>query len=245
MADESKNGLGVSWFIAGGFLLIVIIAVIAAVVVFPNDNADSDHTDPAGSAGESPSPSASPGTVAQGNESAGEGQQCDLDEANSDFPTTAPEFRWEEHPSGIVLPISDEHGPVVREESVWRCSSQTPSGAAFGGLGLLASFTHGWTEAAEDSPAARELAEDLEQLLSSDEATVPIHHRGFRILDSNAESATVEYWFHVSGQDTDLFLRIPMTWNEDANDWRLNFASASAVGSGVVEDTTQYTEWKN
>lgn len=243
MADENSGGLGTGWLLAGGFLLVVAIAVIAAIVIMPSRSPNPDQTDPTGDAGESPPPNAEP--TPEESRPGGEIEPCDLDEANSDFPATAPEFQWEEHPSGVVLPVSDEHGPVVRDGNVWRCSSQTPSGAAFGGLGLLASFTHGWTEAAEDSPAARELAEDLEQLLSSDEATVPIHHRGFRILDSNAESATVEYWFHVSGQDTDLFLRIPLTWNEDANDWRLNFASASAVGSGVVEDTTQYTEWKN
>lgn len=238
MADESKNGLGVSWFIAGGFLLIVIIAVIAAVVVFPNDNADSDHTDPAGSAGESPSPSASPGTVAQGNESTGEDRQCDLDEADSDFPTRAPEFRWEDHPIGLTVPVSEEHGPVVRDGEFWRCTSHTVSGAVLAGPALLAAWESGYQEAAEDSPRARALFRDYPRGESMD-----LVLRGFRVLSSSDSHAVVEHFGETFDGEYRGAIQIHLVWDEDLQDWRLDLSDGEPPFN-IVEDTSVFTEWR-
>lgn len=238
MADESKNGLGVSWFIAGGFLLIVIIAVVAAVVVLPSDNADSDHTDPAGSAGESPSPSASPGTVAQGNESTGEDRQCDLDEADSDFPTRAPEFRWEDHPIGLTVPVSEEHGPVVRDGAFWRCTSRTVSGAVFAGPALLSAFQAGHQEAAADSPRARMVFES-----QPEDSAVDAVLRGFRVSSSNEDAAVIEYLTETFDGEYRGAMQIHLVWDEDLQDWRLDLSDGEPPFS-IVEDTSGFTEWR-
>ena len=37
-----------------------------------------------------------------------------------------------------TLPVSEEYGPLVRDEGVWNCYAHSPTGAVYAGLGLLA-----------------------------------------------------------------------------------------------------------
>ena len=238
MADENKNGLGTSWLVAGGFLLIVIITVVLAVVVFPGRDADPEPADPAGSAGESPSPSASPGAVSPEVEPGEAVEQCDLDEADSDFPTRAPEFQWEDHPIGLTVPVSEEHGPVVRDGEFWRCTSRTVSGAVFAGPALLAAFQAGHQEAAADSPRARLLFES-----QPEDSAVDAVLRGFRVSSSNEDTAVIEYLTETFDGEYRGAMQIHLVWDEELQDWRLDLSDGEPPFS-IVEDTSGFTEWR-
>lgn len=249
MADE-KDPLGMSWKIAGGFLAAIIIAAVVFLVIWPGSSAEPEGQGGGTSAGPeqtqaqsgSPSPAPKESEDAQDSEASA---QCDLGDASSDFPATTPDFEWEEHPTGVTLPVSEEHGPVVRDDDFWHCTSQTPAGAAFAGVSLVTSFGSGANAAAFDSPDARELASGLEEMMQGDgsgEAT--ILHRGFRVINSDEDSATVEYWFEVADEGMDMSMRLPLGWDEDAQDWRLDFAAGETT-AGPVEDPSQFTAWSD
>lgn len=242
---ENNNGLSPGWLVAGGFLLLVVVAALV-VVFFP---ADDDEREPEAdtttensettNAAEPDLPGEDETTT--GSEETGSVEACDLDEADSDFPASAPEFTWEEHPSGVVLPVSEEHGPAVRQDAFWRCTSQTPTGAAFAGASLFVAFGEDEEAAVADSPRARSLLEEGDPFGVGDPDVIV---RGFQIISSSEEAATVDYWME-SDTDDSLVLSVELTlvWDEDANDWRLDLSEGD-LNFTVPEDTSTYTEWR-
>lgn len=236
---ENKNGLGAGWLMAGGFLLLAVIATLA-VILFPSgdeEEADTTATTEENTAAEDELPPAAEDSESDRDDS--EIEPCDLDEADSDFPANTPEFSWEDHPGGLLLPVSEEHGPVVREDEFWRCTSQTPAGAAFAGISLYHAFDAGAQEAAEDSPRARSLFEENQELDQEAEGIA----RGFRIISSSDEAATIEYWMEPPNEDTAISLPLFLVWDDEANDWRIDFSDGRPDFS-LLEDTSEFTEWR-
>lgn len=247
MADENKNRMGTTWLVAGGFLLLVVVAALA-VVFFPagGDDEPETNTTEESIAEDTSEPTSEPteeqlptGDAAEDSGDGGDNaaiEPCDLDEADSDFPASAPEFRWEDHPNGVTLPVSDEHGPVVRDGDFWRCTSQTPTGAAFAGASLFVAFAEGEREAAEDSPRARELFE------ARGEGT-DVVVRGFQITSSSETTATIDYWMEPISESTALSVELFLVWNDEANDWRLDYSDGEPNYT-VIKETSDYTEWR-
>ena len=247
MAQNTTNRLGAGWLIAGGFLLLAAIATLT-VIFFPSDaespssgqeepeeNTEATNEETTAEEDEQLPPAEEPET---GDDDSGV-EACDLDDADSDFPATAPEFTWEDHPGGLVLPVSEEHGPVVRDGEFWRCTSQTPAGAAFAGISLYHAFDAGVQEAAEDSPRARSLFEENQELDQEADGVV----RGFQITSSSDEAATIEYWMEPPNEDTAISLPLSLVWDEQANDWRIDFSDGRPDFS-LLEDTSDFTEWR-
>lgn len=245
MADEKENAMGTTWLVAGGFLLLVVVA-IGAVILFPADDDNepatpeaTTGTDETTEAADDPLPTSGTPETTENEEDNQAVEPCDLDAANSDFPATVPEFRWEDHPNGVTLPVSDEHGPVVRDGDFWRCTSQTPTGAAFAGINLYSAFDAGVQEAAKDSPRARDLFEQNQELNQEANGVV----RGFQITSSSETAVTIDYWMEPPNEETPLSLPLFLVWDEEVNDWRLDF-SEGRPDFALIEDTSGYTEWR-
>lgn len=240
---ENNNRLGPGWLVAGGFLLLVVVAALV-VVFFPADDDEGEpEADTTTESSQTPD-AAEPDPPGENETTTGSGETdsveaCDLDEADSDFPATAPEFTWEDHPGGLVLPVSEEHGPVVREDEFWRCTSQTPAGAAFAGISLYHAFDAGAQEAAEDSPRARSLFEENQELDQEADGVV----RGFQITSSSDEAASIEYWMEPPNEETAISLPLSLVWDEQANDWRIDFSDGRPEFS-LLENTSDFTEWR-
>lgn len=244
MARTDKQDGGKSWIFWGAGLLVVILVVIVGLLTIPTGSNEAEEPDE-GLVAEGPDPSAD--TVEPEEEpaetEAGDVSQCEDLDADSAFPTEAPDFAWEDYEGleNFALPVSDEHGPAVQEDGFWRCFSQTPAGAAFAAPSLWLSFgLGGHYEAAVDSPGAEAaLPDDLEAERDAANGLV----RGFRIVDSSDEEATVQVWIAPPDGSVDLYQEFRLTWNDDANDWKLDLAG----GMGEFEEltnTADFTEWR-
>lgn len=250
MARENDNGgLNVWWFAAGGFLLVVVIATVLAVLWPADDGPSASKTqssEESATAGEE-SPGAG-GAASGGNESPSDdaastdsssGDSCEVPDGSSDFPATAPDFEWQDHPIGLSLPVSDEHGPASMEEGYWHCTSHTSAGAVFAGPALLASFSNGTYEAAVDTPSAREVF-DTEQSLSSSADAV---FRGYQVVQSSDQSATVDYWVQPESMQADMSFRLHLIWDEGTRDWKLDLKNGQPEYAEVT-DTSDYTAFE-
>ncbi|WP_146131217.1 hypothetical protein [Nesterenkonia sandarakina] len=224
---------------------MVILVVIVGLLTIPTGSNEAEEPDE-GLNAEGPDPSAQPVEPEEPSETDGETpERCEDMDADDSFPTEAPEFTWEdfEGSGGFAVPVSEEHGPAVQEDGFWRCFSQTPSGAAFAAQILFLDFVVSREyEAAIDSPGAREI-------LAQGEGDDPEEYydgvlvRGFRIVDSSDEEATVQVWQSVPEMSADGAYELTLLWDEEANDWRLDLASGDAPFT-MLDNTADFTEWR-
>lgn len=247
MARKEQQGGGKSWIFWGVGLLIVVVVVIVGLITIPTGSNEAEEPDE-GLNAEGPDPSAQPVKPAEEEPTETEGEElarCEDMDADSAFPTEAPEFAWEDYDEvgGLALPVSDEHGPAVQEDGFWRCFSQTPAGAAFAAPSLFLSFVVGREyDAAVDSPGARQAVpqESVEDSTDGLDGTLV---RGFRIVDSSAEEATVRVWLGNPEFSADSAYDFTLLWDEEANDWRLDLAAGEAPFN-ILEETSDFTEWR-
>lgn len=245
MARKEQQSGGKSWIFWGVGLLIVVVVVIVGLLTIPTGSNETEEPDE-GLNAEGPDPSAQPVEPEEPAETDGEApSRCEDMDADSAFPTEAPAFEWQdfEGSDGLAVPVSDEHGPAVQEDGFWRCFSQTPSGAAFAAPILFLDFviTHEY-EAAVDSPGARQALpqESVEVSAENFDGTLI---RGYRIVDSSDEEATVRVWFADPDVSADSAYDFTLLWDEEANDWRLDLA-AGDVPFEILESTSDFTEWR-
>lgn len=244
MARTQKQSGGRTWIFWGAALLIVVVVVVVGLLTIPTGSDDEPDEEPTAQNTESPAPEpVEPDDEEPAEEQAGEVSQCEDMDADSAFPTEAPDFAWEDFDGveDFALPVSEEHGPAVQEDGFWRCFSQTPAGAAFASQGLFWSFNLGGQyEAAVDSPGAEAaLPEDLDEARESANGLM----RGFRIVDSSDEEATVQLWAATPDGSTDAMYEISLVWDDSANDWRLDLAGGLPELQELT-DTTDFTEWR-
>lgn len=235
MADSENSN---RWLLWGGALLGVVLLIAVGLFTLPTGNTGSQEQDE-----DTPSESPEPDQEAPAEEDNPEAGTCEDIEADSSFPTEAPDFEWEDF-DGLeqyAVPVSEEHGPMVQEDGFWRCFSQTSSGAVFAAFNLDPSFLiGGHYEAAIDSPGAREaLPDDLEEARDSANGLM----RGFRVVESSDSNAIVEMWISPPDGSVDLVQQIDLTWDDDANDWRLDLAG-NLRDVEELTNTSDFTEWE-
>lgn len=244
MARKEQQDGGKSWIFWGAGLLIVIIVVIVGLLTIPTGSNEPEEPDE-GLNAEGPDPSADPVEPEEEPTEGDAPERCEDMDADESFPTEAPEFTWEdfEGSGGFAVPVSEEHGPAVQEDGFWRCFSQTPSGAAFAAQILLLDFgVSREYEAAIDSPGAR-------QALAQGEGEDPEEYydgvlmRGFRIVDSSDEEATVQVWTSLPEMSAEGADEVTLLWDEEANDWRLDLASGDFPFT-ILDNTSDFTEWR-
>lgn len=245
MARKEQQGGGKSWIFWGVGLFIVVVVVVVGLLTIPTGSNEAEEPDE-GLNAEGPDPSAQPVEPEEPAEADGEAPaRCEDTDADDSFPTEAPEFAWEDYDEveGLALPVSDEHGPAVQEDGFWRCFSQTPAGAAFAAPSLFLSFVVGREyDAAVNSPGARQ-AVPQDSAEESAENFDGVLVRGFRIVDSSDEEATVRVWFGYPDLSADGAYDFTLLWDEDAHDWRLDLAPGEAPFSELT-DTSDFTEWR-
>lgn len=244
MARTDKQDGGKSWIFWGAGLLVVILVVVVGLLTIPTGDNEAEEPDE-GLVAEGPDPSSDPVEPEEepAETEAGDVSQCEDTDADSGFPTEAPEFVWEDYDGveDFALPVSDEHGPAVQEDGFWRCFSQTPTGAALAAPHLFLSFVAGGHyEAAVDSPGAEAaFPEDPELERERTNGLV----RGFRIVDSSEEEATIESWVATPDGSVDLVQQFRLIWDDEAHDWRLDLAGGLPEYQELT-NTSDHTEWR-
>lgn len=227
--------LGKNWKLWGGILAFIAALVIVGLI-FIRPSTPEPETTPTAPAPSVPvettEPSASPTASKQ---SSGD---CPALSTDNSFPNDAPETEWKRHPAGMLLPISSEHGPAKTDGDFWRCFSHTPSGALYAGAVLSLEFSAGGVlEAAQDS-SQRQGVFDKENSVKG--SSFPLIE-GYRLMNSTADSASIEYMATEAGQGASI--RFDVLWDDKANDWRLDI-SAGMPEWKLVNDTSSFTDWK-
>lgn len=244
MARKEQQDGGKSWIFWGGGLLIVIIVVIVGLLTIPTGSNEAEEPDE-GLNAEGPDPSADPVEPEEDPTEGDAPERCEDMDADESFPIEAPEFTWEDFDgtNGLALPVSEEHGPAVQEDGFWRCFSQTPAGAAFAAPSLFLDFVVSREyHAAVDSPGARQaVPQDAPETSAENFDDVLV--RGFRIVDSSDEEATVRVWFGYPELSADGAYDFTLIWDDEANDWRLDLSPGEAPFSDLT-NTSDFTEWR-
>lgn len=233
MADADP--LGKSWKLWGGILAFIIAVVVLGLIFIP-PNTPKPEAAPA----TPPAPSI-PVQTTQLTDSPAQPTTGDCPPLSSDtsFPNDAPITEWKRHPAGMLLPVSSDHGPAKREGNFWRCFSHTPSGALYAGISLSFDFSSGGAiDAAVDSPNRQKLFTEVNSIPGS--SSYPLVS-GFRIMNSNTDSASIEYMATEASKSAAI--RFDVLWDKKANDWRLDL-SAGMPGWKLVNDPSGFTDWK-
>ncbi|GAA2942967.1 hypothetical protein ACFO7V_03180 [Glutamicibacter bergerei] len=227
--------LGKNWKLWGGILAFIAAVVIVGLVFIRPSTPEPEaaHTVPAPSVpAETVEPSASP-TASKS--SSGD---CPALSTDTTFPNEAPDTEWKRHPAGMLLPVSDSHGPAKMDGDFWRCFSHTPSGAVMSGITLLFDFSSGGVlDAAADSTQREVLFEEWKN--AETPAEFPLIS-GFRVMDSSDQTASIEYLAPVADQYA--YTRVNVLWDEKANDWRLDLSSGEPAWDTTL-NVSSYTDF--
>jgi hypothetical protein len=230
-----SDPLGSSWKLWGGILAFIAAVVVLGLIFVPRSIPAPEAaptTAPAPSVPvESSQATASPSQPPSGD--------CPALSTDNSFPNDAPQTDWKRHPEGMLLPVSTEHGPAKQDGEFWRCFSQTPSGAVMAGITLMLDFSaSGVKEAAADSPQRQPLLDEWQS--ASKPAEYPLIS-GFRVMNSTAKNASVEYVAPVDSQYA--YTRIDVVWDESAHDWRLDLSGGEPAWDTTL-DPSVYTDFK-
>jgi hypothetical protein len=229
--DSTEGKVSLGWWISGGMLVVLIVAVVVGVVIWPRDSApDTGQAAPAPS-----QTSTAPNQPAQP-----AGGACETTKPNQDFPAEAPKTTWETHPHQMLVPTSEKYGPSVQDGNLWSCFEHSPTGAVFAGPNLLAAMSMGEADAAVPGPGRDEvMANNAEANADYERPLV----EGFRVLAADENSATIDYWMTGEGQTASYGL--DLVWDDEAGDWKLNFESPGEHPRvALLEDTAPYVRWR-
>lgn len=227
----TASPFGRRWIISGA---VVLLALALAVFLAVRGGVDKQPADSPAAATSAP-PAATGEAVATPTATTA---SCKPPRTkDKGIPTEAPSVSWERHPSGGVVPVSKEHGPTAREGDAWRCSSRTASGALVGGLSRAYNFVTGDLTSGNDTPQRDSFFRANQLDASARLGTV----EGYRIILSTDNEAVIEYLFSLDGKNAAM--RVPLVWDESAQDWLLNTAS-NDLSMYQVTAPENYTKWR-
>lgn len=230
---ESKSPFNVWWFGAGAFVILVLIGG----VLLGFQLGSSNDGEPA--AAESTPAEEVPGPATEETQASDtEARECGSLSDNQDYPTEAPPTEWETYGSSpLTVPVSEEYGPLVRDEGVWNCYAHSPTGAVYAGVGLLASFTAGDEyDAAVDTPQAEAAFEDEQQ---TSQTSYPAWS-GFAVDEYSDDAARVSF-YGEQGDSAGAF-SASLLWDEELQDWRLDLTRP--VEFDETADPDQFVTWE-
>lgn len=107
------------------------------------------------------------------------------------------------------------------------------------GLGLGFSFTPGLQKEAAADSAVRDkyFAEEVAAKKPEKWSTI----EGYRIIMSTDDAAVIEYYATVDQNEATI--RVNLTWDDSANDWRLDLVAGPPEISKTI-DRTVFTRWR-
>lgn len=176
---------------------------------------------------------------------------CGLDSSNDTSVDEAPEADWGQAVGGISIPVSEDYGPGVEDESngVRSCFAHSPEGAVLAATHLLTASGNPETmEATIEQRSVDNTGKGiaLEQARQSAGGSgPPIQVAGFRLLSYTEDAATVEVVVRVDTSDGDVLMTtgLDLVWTD--GDWyaRYNDDGTGGPVSGEVSNLNGYTEW--
>lgn len=230
--EKKQSPFGLGWKLAAGFLALAVVVVVVVVFLVPRGEEEAPPP--------TPLPSTSTDESASDDATAAAGECPDLS-TDTALPVEAPETTWEPGPDNIAYPISQEHGPAVRDGERWRCFSRTPTGALFAAPSLLGRLSIMDETAVADGPNKEALVQLSRDGQGSDGETLV--WEGFRVISATADQATIEY--RTSQPSGEMVISMMLTWDEEADDWKIS-ASSSPPGLNYFapRENVSYISWR-
>lgn len=228
------------WFIAAGFVLLVIIGLVVALFLprQTRETAPATTTESA-SAGDR-APSSAP--VAGGT---GEppGDTCNVPVKDTSIPTEGPKAEWV--PDGYVLvPTSKTYGPVANG-SKWGCFAHSPAGALFAAANFIDGVSGGdyaafAKEAAVDNTARDAWIAGEDPDLHTQTGGDVAQFSGFQFIGTDEDAVTVR----ISAQQGSTVgaWTVALVWDTSAQNWKADLGTSDLTVAEVTNPQA-FTTW--
>lgn len=230
--EKNKSPFGLGWKLAAGFLALALVVVVVVVFLVPRGEEEAPPPTPL------PSTSADESASADATVAAGECPDLSTDTA---LPVEAPETTWETGAFSVSYPVSEEHGPAVRDGERWRCFSRTPTGALFAGPSLLARASILDETSLAEGPEKEALMQQTRD--AQGEEMEMLTWEAFRVIAATDEQATIEY--RTSQPSAEAVVSIQMVWDDEAGDWKIATPSSPpGLNYFYPRDDVSYINWR-
>lgn len=239
MADENSTSSSPfsswQWLAAGGFLLLVVGATIAVIIVSGGNNEP----------GAAPSTATPIPTVSSS--APPDGSACGLPAENQDIPVRGPDASWEAQ-KYLLVPSSDEFGPVQGQDPLWPCFAHSPTGALFAAAHFLPRMVAlpGYEEfaqaAAVDNTALDSWLAEQNPSTHDQSAGRTGQYVAYRFQSVEPDAVVIDLGLRLS--DASIYYRVSLVWDPAADNWKGDLAT-SQLSAPVVDDLTSFTSWEN
>lgn len=228
------------WFIAAGFVLLVIVGLIVALFL-PRQTRDTAPATPTASASAGDgAPSSAPVAGGTGEPASG---KCNVPVRDTAIPTEGPKAEWV--PDGYVLvPTSTTYGPVSNG-STWGCFAHSPTGALFAAANFIdgvsgqqyAAFAK---EAAVDNTARAAWIAGEDPDLHTQTGGDVAQFSGFQFIGTDDDAVTVR----VSAQQGSTVgaWTVALVWDDSEQNWKVDFGTSDLTVAEVTNPQA-FTEW--
>jgi hypothetical protein len=238
VAGEAEGGpsRGIGFFLAAGFLALVIVGAVVTVVGSQGSGAN-------------PAPVASSSAPAAAAQPPAAGAGCHPTDTDQSVPTSAPaDVTWSLF-HVIALPTSPSAGPLIIEGDLARCYAHTPLGAliATEQIGVRSALGPGWRQVTDRQVmpgASRDAWIRLNSASTDnpDQAGIFAQTAGFRYVTYTPQVAVIEHV--VRAPDGGLWTyTTTVMW--DAGDWKLQIQPDGIPGTPQqeVQSLDGFTAW--
>lgn len=237
-STQNESPFNIWWVVSGIGVVLAIVALVVVLMFGRGGETPGGNAAPVNPPATEPSP---PGD--SGEESA---SGCNLNEDDQDIPVAAPEATWTTV-GYLLVPSSNDYGPVPLEGSEWSCFAQSPTGALFAAAHVLvgaggSDYESFMTDAAV-SNAAREawIAGESPETRTQTPGNVA-QFAGFQMAAVAADRVTVKLAMTQSGISGSY--TADMVWDSDADTWKVDMTTSTFFDElALLENLDAFTPW--
>lgn len=240
MADQTNDSrpplLQPKFLLSAGLLLLVAGSLVVVLVV--------QALEPEPTSGSTTPPSAP--SAAAGPSGSAEDTSCGVPVNDQDIPVSGPDAEWTAK-RYLLVPSSDEFGPVGGQDPLWPCFAHSPTGALFAaahflpGMVALPDYEQFARAAAVDAPALNSWLAEQNPETHNQSAGRTGQYVGYRFQSIEADEVLVDLGLQLG--DASIYYRVSMVWDPGADNWKGDVAT-SQLEAPVPDDLSTFTDWE-
>jgi hypothetical protein len=225
------------WWVVSGIGVVLVVVALILVLVFGRGGETDNATAPTDTGTSEP--------AVTGTADSAPAISCDLSE-NQDIPVAGPEASWS--PSGYLLvPSSDEFGPVPLENSEWSCFAHSPTGALFAAAHVLErasgpDYESFMEAAAVDNPSRDAWVAGEDPATHTQTASDVAQFMGFQMTSVETDAVTMK--LALSDGDVLGAYTVALVWDAEAGTWKVDMSVSTFFDRvEVLDSLTAFTPW--